>query len=318
MTQLDQSPKHSPLAQSVTRNGKTVAVDIYEDGEGGWLLEVVDEYGNSTVWDAPFATDQEALDEALKTIDDEGIDSLIGSPSGGHDVKALDQPLSDAEIDELDDFLADEAIEETSMDVSTLEGFLTAIAIGPRAAVLPSRGIRWDQRHTQRLREARIPEKHDLLRPGIGSRIAGYWIAGNTGHSPEELSLLGGDPAIHGVEPAESDVWMNIADRVGHTLVLGTTRVGKTRLAELLIAQDIRRGEVVIVFDPKGDIDLLRRVYAEAKRAGREGQFFMCRLGSFRDWAFATADSQALAGDISCARRSAVCIIAHGYTEDSA
>jgi hypothetical protein len=27
--------------------------------------------------------------------------------------------------------------------------------------------------------------------------------------------------------------------------VLGTTRVGKTRLAELLIAQDIRRGEVV-------------------------------------------------------------------------
>jgi len=36
--------------------------------------------------------------------------------------------------------------------------------------------------------------------------------------------------------------------------VLGTTRVGKTRLAELLIAQDIRRGEVVIVFDPKGDV----------------------------------------------------------------
>ena len=43
----------------------------------------------------------------------------------------------------------------------------------------------------------------------------------------------------------------------------GTTRVGKTRLAELLIAQDIRRGEVVIVFDPKGDVDLLRRVFAE-------------------------------------------------------
>ena len=50
--------------------------------------------------------------------------------------------------------------------------------------------------------------------------------------------------------------------------MLGTTRVGKTRLAELLIAQDIRRGEVVIVFDPKGDVDLLRRVFAEAERAG--------------------------------------------------
>ena len=62
---------------------------------------------------------------------------------------------------------------------------------------------------------------------------------------------------------------MDIGERVGHTLVLGTTRVGKTRLAEILITQDIRRGDVVIVFDPKGDAGLLRRVYAEAKRAGR-------------------------------------------------
>ena len=36
------------------------------------------------------------------------------------------------------------------------------------------------------------------------------------------------------------------------TLVLGTTRVGKTRLAEILITQDIRRGDTVIGFDPKG------------------------------------------------------------------
>jgi DNA helicase HerA-like ATPase len=61
--------------------------------------------------------------------------------------------------------------------------------------------------------------------------------------------------------------------------VLGTTRVGKTRLAELLITQDIRRGDVVIVFDPKGDADLLRRVFAEAKRAGRAGDFHLFHLG---------------------------------------
>ena len=46
---------------------------------------------------------------------------------------------------------------------------------------------------------------------------------------------------------------------VGHTLVLGTTRVGKTRLAELLINQDIRRGDVVIVFDPKTDKMVVQR-----------------------------------------------------------
>jgi DNA helicase HerA-like ATPase len=66
---------------------------------------------------------------------------------------------------------------------------------------------------------------------------------------------------------------------VGHTLVLGTTRVGKTRLAEILITQDIRRGDVVIVFDSKGDADLLRRVYAEAKRAARARDFYLFHLG---------------------------------------
>ena len=82
MTQDDQTPNHSPLAQSVTRDGKTVRIDIYEDGEGGWLLEVVDEYWNSTVWDPSFASDREALAEALKTIDEDGIESLIGAPPG--------------------------------------------------------------------------------------------------------------------------------------------------------------------------------------------------------------------------------------------
>ncbi|MFA1013664.1 conjugative coupling factor TraD, PFGI-1 class, partial [Pseudomonas tremae] len=63
-----------------------------------------------------------------------------------------------------------------------------------------------------------------------------------------------------------------------------TTRVGKTRLAELFITQDIRRKkhgqhEVVIVFDPKGDADLLKRMYLEAKRAGRLNEFYVFHLG---------------------------------------
>src|SRR3546814_18218822 len=67
-------------------------------------------------------------------------------------------------------------------------------------------------------------------------------------------------------------------------LVLGTTRVGKTRLAELFITHDIRRKvrgehEVVIVFDPKGDADLLQRMYVEAKRAGRDGDFYVFHGG---------------------------------------
>ena len=136
------------------------------------------------------------------------------------------------------------------------------------------RGFRWDQRHTQRMHEARLPLNQALLIPGMLSRAANLLR-----RSPRTIENASGDPALHGVEPTESDIWMDLGDRVGHTLVLGTTRVGKTRLAELLIAQDIRRGEVVVVFDPKGDLDLLRRMYAEAKRAGRLGQFFMFHLG---------------------------------------
>jgi uncharacterized protein len=142
MADYDDAPNESPLAQSVTREGKTVRVDIYEDGEGGWLLEVVDGYGNSTVWEDRFESDRAALDEALKTIDEDGIDSLIGLPSATQQTEETDQSLSATEFDELDDFLADDAIQETSMDVSTLEGFLTAITIGPRL-VTPSDWLPW-------------------------------------------------------------------------------------------------------------------------------------------------------------------------------
>ena len=77
--------KMSPLCQSVAQDGKTVQVDIYDDGDGGWLLEVVDEYNNSTVWDDAFETDQSALNEALDAIANEGIDSFIGLDVGGQD-----------------------------------------------------------------------------------------------------------------------------------------------------------------------------------------------------------------------------------------
>jgi conjugative coupling factor TraD (TOL family) len=132
-------------------------------------------------------------------------------------------------------------------------------------------GFRWDERHSQRLFEVRQPARQRLLELP--------WRRGRALAGEGSAPAIGGDPAIHGVEPQEREIWMDLAERVGHTLVLGTTRVGKTRLAELLIAQDIRRGEVVIVFDPKGDIDLVRRMVAEARRCGRESEFFFFHLG---------------------------------------
>lgn len=159
-------------------------------------------------------------------------------------------------------------------------------------------GFAWDQRHTQRLYDVRLPENTCYHHVGKAYRWARQFEI-DAEHSDNRLLKkladltqkeawwnflaplpdVGGDPAIHGVELDETEVWMNLGERVGHMLVLGTTRVGKTRLAELLITQDIRRDDVVIVFDPKGDAALLRRMYAEAKRAGREKEFYIFHLG---------------------------------------
>lgn len=95
------------------------------------------------------------------------------------------------------------------------------------------------------------------------------------------IPYVEGIPAIHavGLWEGEVPVYERQEERVAHTLVVGTTRVGKTRLAEVLISQDIHNGEIVIVFDPKGDADLLKRTYIEAKKAGREHQFYCFHLG---------------------------------------
>ena len=74
--------KMSPLSQAISNGGKTMRIDIYEDESGKWVLEIVDEYNNSTVWDYTFESDSEALTEAKKTILEEGVSSLIGPESG--------------------------------------------------------------------------------------------------------------------------------------------------------------------------------------------------------------------------------------------
>ncbi len=74
---------HSPLARSLTEDGHTVQIEIYRGEDSDWVLEVVDEHNNSTVWDDQFSSDQAALDEAVRTVREEGIESLVDSSSSG-------------------------------------------------------------------------------------------------------------------------------------------------------------------------------------------------------------------------------------------
>ena len=165
------------------------------------------------------------------------------------------------------------------------------------------RGFLWEQKHTHRLTQTFRPEFRCYVEPTLAYRLARRLeerlefapfplsrLAKLTGwdmpvNPVRPLPPVGGLPRLHGIEPDEVDVSLPLGERVGHSLVLGTTRVGKTRLAELFVTQDIRRRnaqgehEVVIVIDPKGDADLLKRMYVEAKRAGREGEFYIFHLG---------------------------------------
>ena len=108
-------------------------------------------------------------------------------------------PLTDDEIKEIDQFLLDaEGIEE-SMDISTLDGFLTAIVCGPKT-IMPSEWMRWVW-DMERGEDA--PEFKDLAQ---AQRILGFMvrymndIAQTLTREPEQYEPLlmenpnGGDP----------------------------------------------------------------------------------------------------------------------------
>ena len=157
------------------------------------------------------------------------------------------------------------------------------------------RGFRWGERHTQRLHDCRRTKFRRFVEPGRMARWAHACAAdrgkGGAAHIGRLLAAdfpgnpfrapppVGGSAWLHGVELGEEDVHLPLRDRTGHTLVLGTTQVGKTRMLEVAVAQDIRRGEVVAVFDPKGDADLLRAVHDACAAAGRAKDFVLFHLG---------------------------------------
>ncbi|QEY16073.1 conjugative coupling factor TraD, PFGI-1 class [Cellvibrio sp. KY-GH-1] len=161
-------------------------------------------------------------------------------------------------------------------------------------------GFEWTARHTQRrvdfdrqefdwhryrhqtwqYKAARTLEKV-LRRSAITAWMA--WASSTQAwYNPvAPIPYVEGNPEIHavGLWEGEVPIYERQAERVAHTFVVGTTRVGKTRLAEVLITQDIHNNEIVIIFDPKGDPDLLKRTYIEAVKAGRAHQFYCFHLG---------------------------------------
>jgi hypothetical protein len=148
------------------------------------------------------------------------------------------------------------ALKETAIDI-----FWTMLVIAaiPFCTLFAYGGYRYKRQRTNRKRFEKYEHYYDLgglfsfLKPrpdgihlGIGYAIDDY--------RKEKLK----------------DIWQLNANRKGHTFVAGTTRVGKTRLLQNMIVQDIRAGRSVGLIDPKGDWEIWEAMVQEAYRTGRE------------------------------------------------
>jgi len=110
-------------------------------------------------------------------------------------------------------------------------------------------GFNWGQEQVQRM--------HDLIRS-------------NPEHiAPHEDENIGAR-WLHGLSEQDGHLWLPIDHTASHMLLVGTTRAGKTRTADLLITQSILRGEATIVIDPKGDPDLRSAMREACIAIGRE------------------------------------------------
>ncbi|NRP73003.1 hypothetical protein ILFOPFJJ_03902 [Ensifer psoraleae] len=79
MAENEQQYEFSEFSGEFVDDGVMVIIGIYRPAgtNGDWTLEVVDQEGYSTVWDDLFATDREAFEEFLATIQRDGIRSFL-------------------------------------------------------------------------------------------------------------------------------------------------------------------------------------------------------------------------------------------------
>lgn len=128
-------------------------------------------------------------------------------------------------------------------------------------------GFVWESRHAQRVFEIMKRDWHSLTatEPFL-SRLK------NRVKGKEKPDLMG-QTWIHGVEPKEVKLNQPLAHTEGHTLIVGTTGSGKTRMFDIMISQAILRGEAVIIIDPKGDKEMRDNAQRACESMGHPERF---------------------------------------------
>ena len=97
------------------------------------------------------------------------------------DSASLTQPLTEVEIQQLDDFLGSDSAPEDAMDISMMDGFITALASGPNL-MMPSSMLRWIWDAERGVEEPTFPNA--ALAQRIVGLIIRHWNSVNDMHEP--------------------------------------------------------------------------------------------------------------------------------------
>lgn len=128
------------------------------------------------------------------------------------------------------------------------------------------RGWRWNPTHTAMAYELRMRRPDEIYPPT-------WWL--KLMKAPVDPFNARGIPWIHGMEGNEEDVLIPLKAFKGHCAIIATTGAIKTRLAALILAQLVARGDTVIILDPKGDSELREIARAACIHAGNPDKFMM-------------------------------------------
>lgn len=133
--------------------------------------------------------------------------------------------------------------------------------------------------HDLRVLQCAMQQRPDAIWLGQGyvwaqatAQRAATWLDHWQGQSPLAPQRKG-LPWLHGLAGLEYPVYLPLNFARGHTLIVGTTGAGKTRLLDNLIAQAILRDEAVIILDPKGDHELARIAEHVCAAQGRPDRY---------------------------------------------
>ena len=127
------------------------------------------------------------------------------------------------------------------------------------------KGFSWNPQHTKYALEILQRDFKQVLPPEWFSKFLGKAVA-----SQEFV----GQPWIHGVGSSEEkDIWVPMKHLEGNTTVVGMPGAGKTTLYRLHAYQVVKRGDCLIVFDPKNDRELKDAIFESCARAGKPEKF---------------------------------------------